>query len=81
MTELKPNRRKNEAPFYLCAEKYFEPNTTQIRSAVKGRDVMHDQRQKRGTFWTREFLYGLLVLAILITAFGALFIIAAAIRG
>jgi hypothetical protein len=80
MIELRPNRRKNEAPYYLCTTDYFPPNATQIRSAVKGRDVIHDQRQKRGLFWNREVLYGILVFAILIIAFGSLFIIAAAIR-
>jgi hypothetical protein len=81
MTELRPNRRKNAAPYYLCTEKYFPPNAMQVSSAVKGRDVLHEQRKKRRAFWKQEFLYGLLVLAILIIAFGSLFIIAAAIRG
>jgi hypothetical protein len=78
---LQPNRRKNEAPYYLCETDYFPPNPTQIRSALKGRDVIHDQRQKRGAFWRQELLYGLLVLVLLILTFGALFIIAEAIKG
>jgi len=76
MTEFRPNRRKSEPPFYLCTEKYFPPNAMQISSAVKGHDIAHEQRRRRRAFWKQEFLYGLLVLALLIIAFGSLFIIA-----
>lgn len=81
MTELRPNRRKNEAPYYLATTDYFEPNHAQLSTAVKGHDVLHDERRKRRAFWKQEIVYGLLVLVLLILTFGSLFIIAAAIRG
>lgn len=79
MTELRPNRRKDEPPFYLAEERYFTPNHAQLSAAVKGNDPRHRIRPKRG-FWIQQFLYALLVLILLCAAFGSLFVIAAALR-
>lgn len=80
MTEFKPNRRKDHAPYYLATTDYFEPNHAQLSTAVKGRDVLNEQRRKRRAFWGQEVLYGLLVLFILVAVFAALFVIAAVVE-
>jgi len=76
MTELRPNRRKHEAPFYLSNEgkQYFSPNHAQMIAAVKGHDPRHRIRLKRTPFQLAR--YAVLVFALLIAAFGVVVLIA-----
>lgn len=77
---LKINRRKNHAPYYFAdGTEPHRPNYLQMSTALKGRDVLHDERQKRKSFWL-EVRYGILVVVILIAAIAAMFIIAEAVR-
>lgn len=43
---LKPNRRKNEAPYYLAEDgrEFFGPTSTQLRGAVHGDDRYQPKR-------------------------------------
>lgn len=68
---LRPNRRANEAPYYLDLA---TPTPVQVKSAVRGHDPNY--RIGRRSRWTREFSYALLLLFILIAAFGSFLVIA-----
>ena len=59
--------------------RYFSPNHAQLSSAVKGRDLLNDRRQRR-SFRRQEILYGLLVAGLLILVFVSMFVIAEAVR-
>lgn len=74
---LRINRRKDEAPYYLDLSM---PNHTQLSTAVKGRDVLHDDRMKRRSFFRQQLGYALVVLGLLVLTFAALFVIAEAVR-
>jgi len=83
MTEFRPNRRKNEPPYYLSDEgkEYHDPNHAQMISAVKGGDKYHRIRPTRTPFWLQQLGYAVMVLVLLILAFGSLFVIAEALNG
>ena len=61
-------------------KKYYDPNHAQLSTAVKGGDRYYRIRPKRRSFWLQQFGYAVLVLIILIAAFGSLFVIAEALR-
>jgi hypothetical protein len=73
---LRENRRQTGAPYYLDLD---TPTAIQMKSVVKGND-RYKIRPKRPWLWLQQFGYALLVLVLLIVSFGALFIIAEALR-
>lgn len=70
---LKLNIRANECPYYLDLS---APTAVQMKSVVKGHDPNHRIGRKRSSFWAREISYAVLVLVLLIAAFGSFLVIA-----
>jgi len=63
-------------PYYLCTTEYFPPNHSQMATAIKGRDVLHEARRKRMPWWLRTMLNAIAFLFLLVAFFGAMFLIA-----
>lgn len=59
-----------------CTTDYFPPNHAQLSRTVKGHDPHYRIGAKRSRFWAREISYGVLVLILLLAAFGSVFVIA-----
>lgn len=59
--------------------KYYSPNESQMRTAVKGGD-RHDYYRRRKPLWLRVMLHGLAVVLLLIAFFAACLIIAEVVR-
>lgn len=74
---LRQNRRANECPYFDLD--LPSPTSVQMKSAVKGHDPSYRIRRKR-SHWPREFGYAVLVLILLLAAFGSLFIIGEAVK-
>jgi len=58
----------------------YAPHETYMKNVVKGGDRYYRIRPKRRSFWLQQFGYAVMVLFILLAAFGSLFVIAEALR-
>lgn len=61
-----------------CTTKYFPPNHAQLSKAVMGYDSKHRIRIRSS--WTIKARYGALVFALLLVAFGLLFLFAGGVK-
>ena len=61
-----------------CRTDYFPPNHAQLLNAVKSSDPKHRIRIRSS--WTIKARYGAFVLALLLVAFGLLFLFAGGVK-